>query len=215
MNHKDILKIVGVSLVIGAIIVGGGIYFANQSMKKQVLIQQQIPTDDAGSVDMMNSATTTPPAAAMMTVKIPLGDNGNHPNQLGPYGCGTYLAMIDRQLPSSPAVLNSVYSWMFSQPYDIDNGSYANYADSYRVTYNTVSLTGGVAKLYLTGSMTGPGHCAEPAFKAQVEQAAFQYPTVNVLEVYLNGQLFNWCSISDAPNEGNCAQGPQVWRAVK
>lgn len=222
MNYKDILKIVGVSLVIGALIIGGGIYFANKSMKEQVATQQQIPADEAATdgthgapVKLMTSATTTPPAAAMMTVKIPLGDNGSHSNQLGPYGCGTYLAMTNRQIPSNPAVLGSIYTWMFSQPYDIDNGAYANYADSYGVNYSSVSLTGGVAKLYLTGSMVGPGHCAEPAFKAQVGQAAFQFPTVSVLEVYVNGQLFNWCSISDAPEEGNCANGPQLWRTVK
>jgi hypothetical protein len=60
--------------------------------------------------------------------------------------------------------------------------------------------------------MYGPGHCAEPSLRAQINSAAFQFDTVNKIEVYLNGSLFDWCSLDDADvSESKCDKIPQYW----
>ena len=47
--------------------------------------------------------------------------------------------------------------------------------------------------------------------KAQIEQSALQFDTVNKLEVYINNEIFNWCSLDMSNGEGSCPEEPKLW----
>lgn len=184
------------------------------------------PTNQTSNNTQVNTNTQTPSmtppvlppsdsggGATTTTVMVPLIVNGGG-GQFGPFGCNSYLDFIPMQVPQTSAVLAATYNWLFSGP-----SSYNNYinviASQYNLNFQNVNILNGIAKIYLTGSVMG-NHCADATFAAQIEQAALQYPTVNNIEVYLNGQLFNWCSISDAdPSEDGCDTTQKLWNSQR
>lgn len=231
-NHRGFITVPIALALLAIIAIGGGVAYVATRPAQEVNQQQDDASESAYPITAPPSAiatsaptstpaptpTPTPTPAPTTTIQVPLIINGGtSPQQIGPFGCGTYLVLMDRQVPQTQGVLNAVYQWMFSNPLSFDDNNFSNIVAAYpQLDYSNVALVNGVAKVYLTGSMNGrPGHCAEPAMAAQIEQAAFQYPTVSSIEVYLNGQLFDWCTISDAPDEGFCAQGPQYWKKNK
>jgi hypothetical protein len=146
------------------------------------------------------------------TIKIPLVDDG------GNVGCGARIFFAPHTVPKTTAVLDATYKLLFDiKPVpEIPEDNFRNTLGAYtKLFYDSVTLNNGTAKLYLTGSMYGPGHCAEPEVRAQIDQAALQYDSVKKLEVYLNGQLFNWCSMDVSDGEGPCPEKPQYWTANK
>ncbi|MCD5389841.1 MAG: hypothetical protein LR005_00410 [Candidatus Pacebacteria bacterium] len=130
----------------------------------------------------------------------------------GNIGCGVGMAFMPYSVPQTTGVMGATYEKLFSLSYEPLN-TYRNTLHGYnQLEYQSVSLVGGVAKVYLTGNMYGPGHCAEPEMRAQISQAALQFPTVNTVEVYLNGSLFDWCELSDADvSESHCDTTPRYW----
>lgn len=134
----------------------------------------------------------------------------------GPFGCGAYISFVQRQVPQTSAVLNATYNWLFSNPSSFDGGNYYNtIATQTNLDFQSVEIVNGVAKVYLTGSVMG-AHCGDATFAAQIEQTAFQYPTVEDIEVYVNGEIFDWCDISDAdPEESGCDTTPKLWNSQR
>jgi hypothetical protein len=163
--------------------------------------------------------TTTlinPPAQGgeMTTIMVPL-INSDSTGDFGPFGCAEYLSFVPRQVPQTLAVLNATYKWLFDNNYQ--TSQYHNLVPGMQpnLNFQSVEIVNGVAKVYLTGFVMG-NHCADATFAAQIEQAALQYPSVNNIEVYVNGQLFNWCSISDAdPSEDGCDTTPRLWNSQR
>jgi hypothetical protein len=142
-------------------------------------------------------------------LKIPLITDG------GNLGCGAKLFFAPHAVPKTTAVLDATYKLLFDiKPApEIAADGFRNVVGNYtKLWYDHVIVSNGVARLYLTGTMYGPGHCAEPELRAQIEQVALQFDTVQKLEVYLNGKIFDWCSMSDAdPSESGCDKNPKYW----
>lgn len=177
-----------------------------------------VPTNPPVTPPVVSTTPPTNPPAqggGMTTIMVPLIDNDNI-GQFGPFGCGAYLSFMPRQVPETQAVLAATYNWLFSNPSSFDGGNYFNtVASQTNLDFQSVEIVNGVAKVYLTGFVMG-NHCADATFAAQIEQAALQYPTVNNIQVYVNGQLFNWCSISDAdPSEDGCDTTPKLWNSQR
>ena len=60
------------------------------------------------------------------------------------------------------------------------------------------------------------GSCMIPQFRAQIEQAALQYESVQELRVHLNNTLWDWCDYSMAdPSEDGCDTNPKHWVVKK
>lgn len=240
-NHQGFITTGIIMAIVAVLAIGGGVAYIATRPSQETLITSQPNTSDQGVQENPNTppqpiATITdkktvatnplptnnsaqPAPASTTTIQVPLIINGDatSPQQIGPFGCGSYMVLMNRPIPATQGVLNAVYDWMFSHPVSYDDNNYSNIVAAYpQLDYSNVTITNGTAKVYLTGSMAGgPGHCAEPAMAAQIEQAAFQYPSVQRIEVYLNNQLFDWCSISDAPDEGFCANGAMLWAKNK
>ena len=147
-------------------------------------------------------------------VQIPLIKDG------GSIGCGVGIFFAPHTVePKTSAVLDATYRLLFDlkpRPEVESDGFWNTVGDYVGLHYKSVSVIDGTAKLMLTGNMGGPGHCAEPAFRAQINQAAFKFDSVKKIEVYLNGKLFDWCSTSDAdPSEDKCDTTPKYWIDTK
>lgn len=151
--------------------------------------------------------------ASRTVLQIPLIKDG------GNVGCGVGVFFAPHAVPKTTAVLDATYRLLFdlkATP-EIAADGFRNTVGAYtKLHYQSVSIKDGTAKLMLTGSMYGPGHCGEPELREQINQAAFQFDTVKKIEVYLNGKIFDWCSTSDAdPSEDRCDTTPKYWIDTK
>lgn len=213
---KNIL--IGV-LAIGILILG--YLFINKKDNTDVILD--IPVGDTqDEKDNENSyppEVTNPPAqnaGEMATILVPLITQSSIGADFGPFGCGAYLSFVPRQVPQTSAVLNATYNWLFSNPASFDGGNYYNtVATQTNLDFQSVEIVNGTAKVYLTGSVMDYG-CSFAVFAGQIEQAALQYPTVSGIEVHVNGEVFDWCSISQAdPEESGCDENPKPWNSQK
>lgn len=162
------------------------------------------------AVSMAQGNTTT-----IMVPVLVLEESNYSTADFGRFGCTSYIKFIPQQVPETQAVLNATYEWLFNNNYQ--TSQYSNIVPTQQTTlnYQSVEIVNGVAKVYLTGSVMEYG-CAFAGFAGQIEQAALQYPTVSDIEVYLNGQLFDWCSISQAdPEEDGCDTTPKLWNSQR
>lgn len=217
----------GIIVVVALLLIAGAVYFGTTKSKENekleptpdVLVDEKVVLDDRvpsryvcvgeycdGSMQDDNPNSRT-------VLQIPLIKEG------GNIGCGVGIFFAPHWTPKTPAVLDATYRLLFdlkSQP-EIASDGFRNTVGSYLgLHYKSVSITNGTAKLMLLGNMVGPGHCAEPELRAQINQAAFQFDSVKKIEVYLNGKLFDWCSMSDAdPSEDKCDTTPKYWINTK
>lgn len=145
------------------------------------------------------------------SVNVPLS-NDTGSGYIGPVGCGSYLSYENFAIPETLGVLNATYEILFNE--EINENGLFNLVALTEFEFDQVTLENGVAKLYLTGNDL-PGHCADHLFRAQVNYAAFQYPTVESLEVYKNGEAFDWCDYENAnPEESGCDTTPKLWISI-
>ena len=110
------------------------------------------------------------------------------------------------EVPYSLGVMNAAYEAFFAQHDGVYNG----------LTYDSVDLSGGVAVVNLEGTYIPVGTMTDLYVREEINAVAFQFETVNAIEVRLHGNVWNWCDYdqSDA-NEGPCPQTPRFWIDVK
>lgn len=145
-------------------------------------------------------------------VQIPLITSG------GDIGCGNKVFLSPYTVePKTKAVMDATYEVLF----DLKPRSEIEADDIHNIVgtetklwYDSVTLEDGVATLSLAGKPQNVSHCAAPAFRAQIEEAALQFDTVDTLQVYLNGDLWDWCDYEEAdPQESGCDTTPKYWIA--
>ncbi len=155
-----------------------------------------------GSMDDDNPASRT-------VLQIPLVKDG------GTVGCGAAIFYAPHAIPKIAGVLDATYKLLFdirAEPEIKEDGFRNTIALYQKLFYDGVTISNGVAKVMLSGSMYGPGHCADPEVRAQINNAAFYFDSVKTVEVYLNGKRFDWCALSDAdPTEDGCDKAPKYW----
>lgn len=148
----------------------------------------------------------------MTEILIPLASL-DKPGEFGPFGCEQYINFHRVKVPKTDAVLQATYSQLFSLPHDAIPGIEDKniIASQDNLSFESVTLENGKVSLYLSGSVMG-NHCADEVFRHQIQQSAFQFETVQSLEVYLNNEIFDWCTLSDAdPSESGCDINPRPW----
>lgn len=147
----------------------------------------------------------------VMNINVPFASMSES-GDFGPFGCGQYLNIHTVQVPATQSVLGAVYSQLFTTPYDISNSEDKNIIASHQnLNFDSVSIDNGIASVYLSGTVMG-NHCADEVFRHQIEQAAFQFDTVNEIQVFVNNSIFDWCTLSDAdPSESGCDINPRPW----
>ena len=107
------------------------------------------------------------------------------------------------QVAQSPSVLNSVLENLFDE--NSYNGTYNGY------TFDSVSIQNGLAQVNLSGSYFTVGDMSMMYFRQFIEAAVFQYDSVDSLQVYINGELFDWCIDDSSNGETSCPGTPYYW----
>jgi hypothetical protein len=230
--RNNLFKIIG-GIIIGCIVIGVVIFFSGSDKTDQDILVVPVQTENITeeqketvdySAENDHTAERLPKRFACVgeycdgsmsgesnftVVKVPLVTDG------GTIGCGAKIFFAPHTVPKTVAVVDATYKLLFDiKPLpEIAADGFRNVVGNYtQLWYDHVIVSSGVAKLYLTGTMYGPGHCAEPELREQIDQAAFQFDTINKIEVYINNKLFDWCSMSDAdPSESGCDKNPKYW----
>jgi len=237
------MKKIIILVILALIILGGYFYFNNLTQETNNLIeenQNNVPLDKTDEIlieeekdlpinsnlelerkpsryacvgEFCDGSGSGNPVSSYTVLQIPLIKEG------GNIGCGVGIFYAPHVTKKTEAVLDATYRLLFDIKLtpEIPEDGFRNTVGSYlRLHYDSVSIKNGTAKLLLSGQMYGPGHCAEPELRAQINQAAFQFDSVNKIEVYLNGKLFDWCVLDVADVEvSKCDKIPQYWIDTK
>lgn len=141
------------------------------------------------------------------------------------------IKFVPYLVPKTSALLTAVYEELFTWKshtdyYDSKAGdiSIVNGVGLQRRTFfdRVIIDASGTAALYLEGELdadfTHTPNMEFYYFQRQIEAAAFQFETVERLDVYINGEVVNWCNYPrDADDEeAGCGEfGPNLWSANK
>ena len=128
--------------------------------------------------------TSTPGEQLVKIVLIALEDNGQGGTLVG---CGDSAIPINVTVPPTQGILRAALEKLFSakQQFYGESGYYnALYQSDLQVT--GVTIEQGKAVIHLTGSVVLGGVCDAPRVKAQIEQTALQFSTVNEVAVFIN-----------------------------
>ncbi|PID52086.1 MAG: hypothetical protein CR972_03615 [Candidatus Moraniibacteriota bacterium] len=129
----------------------------------------------------------------------------------GNVGCGVGIKFVSYKVEHTQSVLDIVYRKLFDSGLEI-SPEYRNPILSYEfLMYDSVVLSNGNARVYLSGDMRGPGHCTLPEIRALIDEAAFQFDTVDTVTVYLNGEIYDWCEKDLSDGETGCPAKKKLW----
>jgi LysM repeat protein len=120
---------------------------------------------------------------------IALGDNGASGR---PAGCGDSAVGVWVEAPPSQAVLRTSLETLLSlrDPFHRQSGLF-NALHRSRLTLSDLQLANGVATMRLNGQLMAEGYCERSQIRAQLEQTALQFSTVNRVVIFVNGNRFN------------------------
>jgi hypothetical protein len=139
----------------------------------------QAPTKTRGSAN--------PPASQMVQIYlIAVDDSG----QSGiPVGCGDSAVPVQVEIPPTQGVLKAALTALLSvkgQTYGQSGLYNALYQSDLQV--ESVSIEGGKASVYLTGSLKMGGECDTPRIQAQLERTVLQFTNVTAAAIFINGK---------------------------
>ncbi|PID83363.1 hypothetical protein CSB11_01050 [Candidatus Campbellbacteria bacterium] len=130
----------------------------------------------------------------------------------GKIGCGVGVKFAPYKVPKTKGVLDATYKKLFELSETDLEKDHRNTLKGYEdLKYKTVTVKDRTARVYLTGNMNGPDHCALPEIRAQIDKAALQFKTVDTVVVYLNDKIYNWCEKDLSDGESGCPEKPQYW----
>lgn len=128
-----------------------------------------------------------------MTIRIPDSDL-----------LGNAVRFTEYTVPKSLGVLHASYEKLFEL--------YSNESGYNGLAYDSIILDNGVARLFLSGSWYPAGDLSGAYMRHNINETAFQYDSVDTIEVYLNDNLFDWCIDSQADiSESHCDTTPKFW----
>lgn len=185
MNQKK--RIILLALV--AIVLVGALGYLYSMNKPAGMSDEDTSLVESTTSTTETSASSTLPNTGTSNVQIAYLDATGMSN--GPArGCDK-LVMVNTQIATTTAPLDGALQALFASN-SIGTTSAYNFIAKTKSTlsYNNVTLTNGVAKIYLSGSLSGlSGVCDDQRAKFQIEDTAKQFPSVQTVELYLNNTL--------------------------
>jgi len=132
------------------------------------------------------AVTAASSGQALKIYLIAVNDNG----KAGPkVGCGDSAVAVTVLVKPTKSVLRASLDALLAnkqQNYG-ESGLYnALYQSNLQV--QSLSLSGGKATVYLTGTLLLGGECDNPRVQAQLEQTVMQFSTVKQAAIYINGK---------------------------
>ena len=137
--------------------------------------------------DTQPSSTDQAPTRNMVKIFLIAVDDAGQSGL--PVGCGDSAVPVQVEVPSTASVLKSALVALLSvkdQHYGQSGLYNALYQSNLQV--NSISIAGGKASVYLTGTLTTGGECDSPRVQAQLEQTILQFPTVTEAAIFINGK---------------------------
>ena len=117
---------------------------------------------------------------------IAVGDNGAAGKKIG---CDDSVVGVTVPLGDPAAPLRSVLEKLLAvQSQNYGQSGLFNALFRSDLQLKSVTISNGVADIYLTGSLTLGGVCDNPRVQAQFEETARQFSTVNQVNVYINNK---------------------------
>lgn len=141
-------------------------------------------------------------------LQIPLVKNG------GDIGCDAGIFYAPHAVVKTQTPLDESYKLLFDikEKPEIEGDGFRNPVAMYvKLHYDRVALEDGTARVYLKGSLMGPGHCSFPELRAQITETALWFESVREVKVYLNNKLYDWCEQDMSDGEGTCPEEPDYW----
>lgn len=145
--------------------------------------QNDTPLVETWSVD--TGAIQEEPVTQLTWTKVFLIDIDPNNTGLDVIGCGDHMAYLEYDMSASQ---DPVYDTL-AELLTLDPNNYSGYynsLDNAQLTVNSLSVSNGVAEVYLNGTLSLGGVCDNPRVKAQLEQTLLQFPNINSTEIYIN-----------------------------
>jgi hypothetical protein len=142
------------------------------------------------------TATTTPAAVEtplgpatfdrVNVYLIALDDDGRSGKRIG---CGDSVVAVERPIAPTAAPLRAALDELLA----IDDFFYGepglyNALAHFDVAVSRIELENGKATVHLTGEYLLIGTCEDPRFVAQLEETVLQFPTIDAVEIFVNGE---------------------------
>jgi hypothetical protein len=175
MNKQSV--IVGIVIVIAVIAVGS--VFSTKTNLLHMIDQ----------TNQSNGKTQTA-GQQTMNIKIPLLTDSQNAEYSGKISGCDKVVMSDRTIAATTTPLTAAYQTLFADttawPPISAPGNFIQTRT--QLHFDHVAIQNGVASVYLTGQV-GPlgGVCDDPRLKTQLTETALQFPTVQSVQMYLNG----------------------------
>jgi hypothetical protein len=186
-------------IVLAIIVVIGGYYMYarnGSTSSPQVGITNTPAATPTPTVNPSVSPSLKP--GEVGSVKIPLLVDASFTNFQGKIrGCDK-VVMTDRSISPTTAPLSAALKELFvrKEIWPYSETQPGNFLTSQKnLTFDTVTITNKVAKVYLKGTPTYAGVCDDPRLTTIIEETALQFSTVTSVEIYLNGKVY------EQPNE--------------
>ena len=132
------------------------------------------------------TATTSAGASQVNIYLIALEDNGASGKKIG---CNDSVVPVVVNIQPTLGVLRAALTELFKlegQPYYGQSGLYNALAQS-DLTIQSLDIVNRLAVIRLTGSLLSGGVCDDPRIKAQLEEIALQFSTIDQVSIYING----------------------------
>ena len=181
---------------------------------KRVNLQPQNGEDIEKLIDDLKSGVflNEEPEKKLMEIKIPYIRLNKE----------TGMEMMDFKsvfVDKSPKILSATYKKLFNEESD-NNKPDNNIGNWNGIHFVSVSLEKdkeglSLAKLNLEGNWYPNGDMSAYYFIRLINTAAFQYPSVDKIVVYLNGKVFDWCIDDASGGEGACPEHPELWNITR
>jgi hypothetical protein len=133
--------------------------------------------------------TQTPPPVGVDRVKIfliAMGDNGVSAKKIG---CGDSVVPVVVAIQPTTGVLRSALTELLGlegQRYYGQSGLY-NALYLSQLTIDSLNIVNREAIINLKGTLTIAGDCDDPRIKAQLEEVALQFNTIDKVSIFING----------------------------
>jgi hypothetical protein len=203
MNKGNIITI----LIVALLVLGGVWYIESNNISKNsfqvaeqnydsgVDDQPEIMEEEQGVNDVqpVNDVFVEEPTTNQVTIiMVPIINvNGN-------------IEMVSHEIPYTQSVLKEVYRKLFNLRSNPQTGWHG-------LAFNSVSIDNRVALVNLSGSWQPSGSTSSFNVRQAINAAAFQYDSVDIVQVYLNGNLFDWCIDDQSGGENGCPNMPRYW----
>ena len=133
------------------------------------------------------NGTSTPsetPAVSTVNVALLQTEFTGEPER----GCDR-VVMVARSIPTTTAPLSAALRELYSIEETNVNNNYNFIANTNEtLSFDRAEVRNGTAHIYLEGRLSGlAGVCDNPRAQIQIEETALQFPTVQNVQLYLNG----------------------------